>query len=832
MLLRHSDQLYPVLMLGGGRTHQNVTLPDWLTKLTKSGKILILHRNLTFVDQDVINKYPILNHPAFLRLDIPTIVPELAKTLPRSLKSKIDFDYALYTDCDVLFYPSFNLNELPKPKVISLGGEMTKDEMANSDQDVINKYPILNHPAFLRLDIPTIVPELAKTLPRSLKSKIDFDYALYTDCDVLFYPSFNLNELPKPKVISLGGEMTKDEMANSAPPARSNDLMINDDLLGRRKHVLMAPLRECPGRGELYRLFRTRLYSHLKSLHLEKALISNNMTSVEFDEGMENSLFCLILPGDTPSTAKVYKAIFRVECVGKKTLWFMATQTTHATYLAYIKAALNSVLLRHSHQLYPVLILSGSHQNVTLPDWLTKLAESGKILIVHRNLTFVDQEVIQKYPILNHPAFLRLDIPTIVPELAKTLPRSLKSKIDFDYALYTDCDVLFYPSFNLNELPKPKVISLGGEMTKDEMANSGVLYMNIKAMRKHMADFIKHGKTANYEFGAYDQGYILSYFRHKLHVAELLPATFNWKPYWGNSNKTAILHFHGPKPGLLAECFAFMDNDGCDSPNFMLTPNGRDVFIPYLTKPPARFNDLMSNDDLLGRRKYVLMAPLRECPGLGEVRRLFRTRLYSHLKSLHLEKALISNNMTSVEFDEGMENSLFCLILPGDTPGTAKVYKAIFRGCIPVIFLYPVLMLGGIHQNTALPDWLTKLAESDKILILHHKLTFVDREVIHKYPILNHPAFLRLDIPTIVPELAKTLPRSLRSTINFDYALYTDCDVLFYPSFNLNELPKPKVISLGGEMTKDEMANSGVLYINISAMNEHMSKYVEMYDWS
>eukprot|EP00981_Chlorochromonas_danica_P009161 scaffold2514_cov158-Ochromonas_danica.AAC.4 len=121
--------------------------------------------------------------------------------------------------------------------------------------------------------------------------------------------------------------------------------------------------------------------------------------------------------------------------------------------------------------------------------------------------------------------------------------------------------------------------------------------------------------------------------------------------------------------------------------DFMLTPNGRDVFIPYLTKPPARFNDLMSNDDLLGRRKYVLMAPLRECPGLGEVRRLFRTRLYSHLKSLHLEKALISNNMTSVEFDEGMENSLFCLILPGDTPGTAKVYKAIFRGCIPVIFV-------------------------------------------------------------------------------------------------------------------------------------------------
>eukprot|EP00981_Chlorochromonas_danica_P014647 scaffold8452_cov185-Ochromonas_danica.AAC.29 len=256
-------------------------------------------------------------------------------------------------------------------------------------------------------------------------------------------------------------------------------------------------------------------------------------------------------------------------CLGEKTLWFMATQTTrtaHDSYFSFAKAALNTVLLRHSDQLFPVLILGGSHQNVTLPDWLTKLAESDKILILHRNLTFVDREVVQKCPILNHPAFLRLDIPTIVPELAKTLPPSLRSTINFDYALYTDCDVLFYPSFNLNELPKPKVISLGGEMTKVDMANSGVLYINISAMNEHRAGFIEHGKAANFKFNAFDQGYIISYFKDKLHVAELLPATFNWKPYWGNSNKTAILHFHGMKPGRSANCFSNMDSNGCDSP--------------------------------------------------------------------------------------------------------------------------------------------------------------------------------------------------------------------------------------------------------------------------
>eukprot|EP00981_Chlorochromonas_danica_P014034 scaffold7236_cov163-Ochromonas_danica.AAC.2 len=259
----------------------------------------------------------------------------------------------------------------------------------------------------------------------------------------------------------------------------------------------------------------------------------------------------------------------------------MATGIPHAFHLTYIKAVLNSVLPRHSDQLYPVLMLGGgrTHQNVTLPDWLTKLTKSGKILIVHRNLTFVDQEVINKYPILNHPAFLRLEIPTIVPELAQTLPSSLRSNIDFDYALYTDCDVLFYPSFNLNELPKPKVISLGGEMTKVDMANSGVLYMNIKAMGKHMEGFIKHGKKGNFTFEAYDPGYIISYFRDKVHVAERLPATYNWKPYWGDSNKTAILHFHGPKPGLSADCFAFMDNDGCDSLSMVKCVGGAKAYL-------------------------------------------------------------------------------------------------------------------------------------------------------------------------------------------------------------------------------------------------------------
>eukprot|EP00981_Chlorochromonas_danica_P008104 scaffold2007_cov161-Ochromonas_danica.AAC.4 len=122
--------------------------------------------------------------------------------------------------------------------------------------------------------------------------------------------------------------------------------------------------------------------------------------------------------------------------------------------------------------------------------------------------------------------------------------------------------------------------------------------------------------------------------------------------------------------------------------DYILTPNGRDVFIPYVEVPPATSGKIMSNHELFLHRKYVIMhASSGKSDGKSEAYRLYSTQLHSHLKSLFLEKALISNNLKSPEFDEGLENSLFCLILPGDTPSTAKVYKAIFRGCIPVIFV-------------------------------------------------------------------------------------------------------------------------------------------------
>jgi hypothetical protein len=143
-----------------------------------------------------------------------------------------------------------------------------------------------------------------------------------------------------------------------------------------------------------------------------------------------------------------------------------------------------------------------------------------------------------------------------------------------------------------------------------------------------------------------------------------------------------------------------------------LTPNGRDVFIPYhvsrikyqaltginttlntdpRTRPMIYRNTIhhtINHFQLFKSRKYFFMAACREPPGGGENTRRYRSVVFDQLKDF--PGALVSKSMTNYQFDYGMLNADFCFILPGDTSSTSKLYKAIYSNCIPVIFLsYP-----------------------------------------------------------------------------------------------------------------------------------------------
>ena len=246
-----------------------------------------------------------------------------------------------------------------------------------------------------------------------------------------------------------------------------------------------------------------------------------------------------------------------------KTLWFTAVSTDSSIHLPQLKSSIHSAI--HIHSIFPVILVSGNFS--LLPDWLQLLSKTSYVGVIHHELSF-SKRIVSSFS-SPHPAYLRIDIPLVVKELRK-IPRYLSLGIQFDYALYTDTDVLFSQSFKLSVLPLPRVLANGAEIYKGVMSNSGVLYMNISAMQAHMSQLLDFADSKNWSFPAVDQGLILEHFVHKLKVAELLPDSFNWKPYWGINPIASIVHFHGAKPGACAECFAIDSNfgSGCGCPAY------------------------------------------------------------------------------------------------------------------------------------------------------------------------------------------------------------------------------------------------------------------------
>ena len=122
-----------------------------------------------------------------------------------------------------------------------------------------------------------------------------------------------------------------------------------------------------------------------------------------------------------------------------------------------------------------------------------------------------------------------------------------------------------------------------------------------------------------------------------------------------------------------------LDND--------LTVNGRDVFVPYIIDPSRwRPNTLknVTQAELSGQDKiFFLSAVCREA--YWDVHRIWRTKLYNQWRDQ--PNSMVGYSVAEAVYEHAWKNSHFCVILPGDTGSTAKLYMAIFAGCIPVIFL-------------------------------------------------------------------------------------------------------------------------------------------------
>lgn len=89
----------------------------------------------------------------------------------------------------------------------------------------------------------------------------------------------------------------------------------------------------------------------------------------------------------------------------------------------------------------------------------------------------------------------------------------------------------------------------------------------------------------------------------------------------------------------------------------------------------------------------------------------------------------------------------------------------------------------------------------------------------------NRGAFLRMDIPFIFPELLNKYADD--PTVEKNYFLYTDNDVIFLKDIDSCSFTKPPLFTIGAEHEPGKAENTGIMFVNASAFSEHRNPLVE-----
>ena len=277
--------------------------------------------------------------------------------------------------------------------------------------------------------------------------------------------------------------------------------------------------------------------------------------------------------------------------------WYFALNAasirTDEMYARCVEAAVLSAV--QNTTLDPYFIFDGSECALT-----RRVRRLGGKVIFHR--TSLYDAIIAANPSdpgwqqIAQGAYLRLDVPMLDSES--------------EFALYTDCDVLFLTDPALDDV-RPKLFAVAPEFTHGdyENMNSGVMVMNLAGMREVSSAFRKFVIAGLAGFQAFDQGALRAFFQGQY---EPLPETLNWKPYWGSNPQAEILHFHGPKP---AHVKAIQAGEEFPAASVRVELHGRD---------PVYYAQMVSLWD-----RYVERAA-RLAPDMPDAPLLTRTREASH----------------------------------------------------------------------------------------------------------------------------------------------------------------------------------------------------------
>lgn len=224
------------------------------------------------------------------------------------------------------------------------------------------------------------------------------------------------------------------------------------------------------------------------------------------------------------------------------TKWFFALSEASLAHpdhdwVALIRAAVASALDRTT--LRPHFVYDGVES-----DFTAELRNMG-VTVIHHRVTFYDTIAARRaelgpsvdpiYLAIAAGAFLRVEIPLLEHE--------------DEFVLYTDCDTMFLRNPPVQDY-RPAYFSCAPQRNPADAAdmNSGVMVMNLPALRRDLPDFTRFIGTHLNSFTAFDQD---AYSRYYTGRFDPLPPRLNWKPYWGFNPNAEIVHFHGPKPAAL-----------------------------------------------------------------------------------------------------------------------------------------------------------------------------------------------------------------------------------------------------------------------------------------
>ena len=152
----------------------------------------------------------------------------------------------------------------------------------------------------------------------------------------------------------------------------------------------------------------------------------------------------------------------------------------------------------------PYLILDGE-----VDEYLENLEDLGVTIVNHKSLFYDSLLSHYKTNTTAFGAFLRIDIPKICEKL----------KIEDEYILYTDNDVLFMDDVSkLNELT-PNYFMASGEFDKNfvpSLINTGVMWINWRNMKEIYDEFVLFIKLNLSKFQTYDQDAIRMFFNDRI----------------------------------------------------------------------------------------------------------------------------------------------------------------------------------------------------------------------------------------------------------------------------------------------------------------------------